>query len=176
MYFVHTGLFEPTVHVPLITYFPGAGRQGVQVREVVELVDVMPTLLEYLDVPTPHGIRGRSLWPLIRGEVHPEQIAFVEHAGKNLVALRSDRYKYIRHLRTLHVQPSYPFIEGKEELYDLKSDPSELNNLVETKPDMVRVFRREIERRRLQRQNLDRGTPELTQETVEVLRALGYVR
>ena len=46
-------------------YFPGAGRQGVHVREVVESIDIMPTVLEYLNVPTPRGLRGRSLWPFI---------------------------------------------------------------------------------------------------------------
>src|SRR5690606_24815540 len=65
MYFVHTGLYEPTVRVPLITYFPGAGRQGVEITETVELIDVMPTILEYFDLPEPRGMRGRSLWPLV---------------------------------------------------------------------------------------------------------------
>jgi len=176
MYFVHTGLFEPTVHVPLITYFPGAGRQGVQVREVVESIDIYPTILEYLDVPMPQGLRGHSLWPLIRGEVQPERIAMVEHAGRNLVALRSDHYKYIKHLRTLHIQPSYPFIEGREELYDLKADPTESNNLIEARPEVVRVFRQELERRRAGRLNLERGTADINRETIEVLRSLGYVR
>jgi arylsulfatase A-like enzyme len=176
MYFVHTGLYEPTVHVPLITYFPGASRQGIQVREVVESLDIYPTILEYLDVPTPRGIRGHSLWPLIRGEVQPERIALVEHAGRNLVALRSDRYKYIRHLRTLHIQPSYPFVEGHEELYDLKADPAEVNNIAESHPEVVRVFQKELSRRRGERLNLERGTPQINQETLEVLRALGYVR
>lgn len=122
MYFVHTGLYEQTTHVPLITYFPGSGRQGVQVREVVESVDILPTVLEYFDIPSPQGTRGRSLWPLIRGEVQPERVALSEHAGRNLVALRSDWFRYIKHLRTLHIQPSYPFVDGREELYDLKAD------------------------------------------------------
>jgi arylsulfatase len=176
MYFVHTGLYEPTVHVPLITYFPGAGRQGVHVREVVESIDIMPTILEYLGIPAPRGIRGRSLWPLIRGEVAPSRIALVEHAGKNLVALRSERFKYIRHLRSLHIQPSYPFTEGKEELYDLKADPQERRDVSGDMPDVIRVFRKELAQRRAQKLALSAGKAELNDEAVEVLRALGYVR
>jgi arylsulfatase len=176
MYFVHTGLYEPTVHVPLLMYLPGAGRQGIAVREVVELVDIMPTLLEYLDIPSPRGIRGHSLWPLIRGEVQPERIAFIEHAGRNLVALRSEHYKYIKHLRTLHIQPSYPFTEGREELYDLKADPRERRDLSRDLPEVMRVFRRELTARRAEKLNHEVGKAELNDETVSVLRSLGYVR
>ncbi|MBI3179039.1 MAG: sulfatase, partial [Deltaproteobacteria bacterium] len=104
MYFVHTGLYESTVHVPLIMYFPGSGRQGVQVREVVESVDVFPTVLDYFRIPAPSGIRGRALWPLIGGAVGDDRIALTEHAGHSLVALRSQHFKYVRHLRSLHIQ------------------------------------------------------------------------
>lgn len=176
MYFVHTGLFEPTVHVPLITYFPGTGRQGTEVRDVVQSVDVMPTVLEYFHVPVPGNLRGQSLWPLIRGSLSPERVAFIEHAGHNQVALRSDRYKYIRHLRTAHLQPSYPFVAGKEELYDLRQDPSERQNIAALRPEVVRMFRREYEVRRKDRMNLQAGTAEVDRETLEVLRSLGYVR
>jgi arylsulfatase len=176
IYFTHAGLYEATVHVPLITYFPGAGRQGVHVREVVEGIDVMPTVLEYLGIPAPRGIRGRSLWPLIRGEVTPSRIAMSEHAGKNLVALRSDRFKYIKHLRTAHLQPSYPFTDGREELYDLKADPQERKDLSGELPDVMRVFRKELHARRASKLALSAGKAELNEEAVEVLRALGYVR
>ncbi len=176
IYFTHTGLYESTVHIPLITYFPGAGRQGVHVRDVVESVDVMPTILEYLAIPAPKNIRGRSLWPLIRGEVEQPRIAVSEHAGRNLVALRSERFKYIRHLRTNNLQPSYPFTEGREELYDLKQDPHERRDLAGELPDVMRVFRKELQQRRSQRLALAAGKAELNDEAVEVLRALGYVR
>ncbi|MBI5507540.1 MAG: sulfatase [Deltaproteobacteria bacterium] len=176
IYYTHTGLYEPTIHVPLITYFPGAGRQGVQVRDVVESVDIMPTVLEYFDIPVPKGAHGRSLWPLIRGEVQPERVALSEHAGRNLVVLRTDRYKYIKQLRTVHLQPSYPWVEGREELYDLKADPLERRDLARDQNEVMRVFRKELDRRRGDRLNLQVGAAELTDETVEVLRAMGYVR
>jgi len=176
MYFVHTGLYEATVHVPLITYFPGSGRQGVQVREVVESIDVMPTVLDYFDLPKPKEMRGRSLWPLIRGEVEPPRLALIEHAGHNLVALRSDRFKYIRHLRTIRLQPSYPFVDGKEEFYDLKHDPLERRDLSRRRPNAVRIFRNELRRLTSEKLDMESGVAEVDEETVEVLRSLGYVR
>ena len=176
MYFVHTGLYEPTVHVPLIMYFPGAELQGRQVRNVVELIDVYPTLLEYFNIRQSLPLRGHSLWPLMRGAVQPERLAFIEHAGRNLLALRSTRYKYIRHLRTNHLQPSYPFIAGKEELYDVQEDPGERQDLAKARPDVLQVFREEAQARQHDRMNIKSGTPTLTRDTVEMLRALGYVR
>lgn len=176
MFFVHTGLYEQTVRVPLLTYFPGAGYQGVQVNEVVELVDVLPTVLEYLELPPPLGIRGRSLWPLIRGDVSLEKIALSEHAGKNLVALRSRRYKYIRHLKTKSLQPSYPFKRGREELYDLHADPSEQTNLIRTRPAVARQFQEELRARRGVRLDLEVGDSALSAETIAVLKSLGYLR
>ncbi len=136
----------------------------------------MPTVLSYFGIDLPKQVRGQSLWPYIRGEVAQEKVALIEHAGHNQVALRSDRFKYIRHLRTANLQPSYPFTEGREELYDLSEDPRETIHLIDSKKDVARIFRKELERRRAQRLALQIGKAELNEETVEVLRALGYVR
>ena len=176
MYFVHTGLYEQTIRVPLLTYFPGGGGQGTQINDVVELVDVLPTVLEYLDIEIPGGIRGRSLWPLIRGEQMPQKAAFVEHAGKNLVALRSRRYKYIKHLKTKRLQPNYPFVAGKEELYDLVVDPQESKNLVDIQKGVLSYFQNELRIRQKDKLALSAGESELSAETVDVLRSLGYIQ
>lgn len=175
LYFVHAGLYETTARVPLITYFPGSKRQGIEVREVVELVDVLPTVLDYFNISPPHRIRGESLWPLIRGEMQPSKIAMIEHAGDNQVALRSERYKYIRHLRDLHVLPAYPFVDGREELYDLKADPAERFNIANKEPQLIARFRNLLLERRSKRLAIETGEAELSEETVDVLRALGYV-
>jgi arylsulfatase A-like enzyme len=147
LYFVHSGLYEPTVHIPLITYFPDADRRGVAVREVVESVDVLPTLTEYFGLPLPPRARGRSLWPQVRGELVPTKAALIEHAGHNLVALRTERYKYIRHLRTLRIHPSYPFEAGREELYDLSEDLAETTDLSRRRPEVLESMRKALAER-----------------------------
>jgi arylsulfatase len=176
LYFVHAGLYEPTIRVPLIALFPGVGRHGVAVREVVEGIDLYPTILEYFGIPEPRGLRGRSLWPLIRGEVTPPRVAMSEHAGRTLVALRSDRFAYIKHLRTLRLFPSYPWVEGREELYDLKNDPGERRDVSAERHEAMRVFRKELAARRADKLGLELGQAEVSQETIERLRALGYVK
>jgi arylsulfatase A-like enzyme len=176
MYFVHTGLYDPTTHIPLLTWFPGDGRHGIQVRDIVESVDIFPTLLEYMGLTPPEGIRGRSLWPLMRGGSLPPKDAYIEHAGHNLVALRSDRYAYVKHLRTAYIQPSYPFTSGREELYDVHDDPEQLHDLSRDRPDLIAQFRAALEQRRHGRLDLAPGKAEVTPETTDVLRSLGYVQ
>lgn len=178
MYFIHAGLYDATARVPLIMSLPGMPRVGIAVQEVVETVDVLPTVLEYLRVPLPHNarIRGTSLWPLLRGELVPDKTAYTEHAGGNLAALRTARWKYIRHLRDNDIIPVYPFVAGREELYDLLQDPDEQENVAKDHPDIVQTFRHELARKRDDKRVLGRGVATLTAESVEVLRALGYVR
>ena len=92
------------------------------------------------------------------------------------MALRSGQYKGIRHLRTRRLQPSYPFKRGSEELYDLSVDPGEKQNIADKSPELVAMFRRELKERRRQRLDMDIGQAQLNEDTIEVLRALGYVR
>lgn len=176
MYFVHTGLYAATTHIPLLTWFPNDGRHGAEVRDVVESVDIYPTLLEYMGLAPPEHIRGRSLWPLIRGGTLPAKTAFIEHAGRNLVSLRTDRFAYVKHLRTAYIQPSYTFTNGREELYDLQSDPDEIHDVSKDLPQVTAGFRVELEQRRTDKLNLAIGKAEVTAETTDVLRSLGYVQ
>jgi arylsulfatase A-like enzyme len=149
----------------------------VVVEDVVELVDVMPTALEYLGVEPPTRIRGQSLWPQVRGEQpESERVALSEHAGKNLVSLRSARYKYIRHQRTKRLQPSYPFVRGQEELYDLLTDPRELIDIAADRPEVVEMFRSLLQERRETRLDMSIGQASLTGDTLDVLKSLGYVQ
>jgi arylsulfatase A-like enzyme len=61
-------LFNDQVHVPLLMKLPDGIAKRKVVKEVVELMDVFPTVLEYLGLPVPEGIDGQSLVPLIEGE------------------------------------------------------------------------------------------------------------
>ena len=176
MYFVHTGLYESTVRVPLLTYFPGMGHQGGRFDDVVELIDVFPTVLDYLELPTPEGIKGRSLWPLVRGDFVEERAAMSEHAGRSLVSLRGNQFKYIKHLRDLGFQPGYPIRAGREELYDLRADRREGIDLSSLRPRVLRRFRSVLKGRRADRRKLAAGESALSEETLKVLKSLGYIQ
>ncbi len=61
--------YEPAVRVPLIFRWPGhLPEQSHGSRGKVELVDIFPTVLHLLNLPTPPGLQGIDLEPMIRGK------------------------------------------------------------------------------------------------------------
>ncbi len=125
--------YEGSARIPFLVRFPdGLGVEPGQVRsEPVELMDVMPTLLEAAAVPTPEGMDGSSLLPLLRdGAPRPHdyvhgECAIVPSMGGGMHYLTDGRTKYVWYPGT-----------GREELFDLERDPQELVNLAEERgPD-----------------------------------------
>ena len=130
--FDHQDLYEPTVHVPLIISDsdPGTARRRV-VSELVEHVDLVPTVLDCLNVPQPPGLCGRSLKPALEpGGAVPVSAAV--HATQ-------DGARPSRMLRTTEwklVQRFFGRPQGRE-LYHLTEDPYELVNAAEAYPDIA---------------------------------------
>ncbi|MFT7484700.1 MAG: arylsulfatase A-like enzyme [Candidatus Paceibacteria bacterium] len=136
---LHRLLYDWSLHVPLILKLPGHPG-GLVVNELVRTVDVMPTILEHLDLAPPMGVDGRSVLPLVRGELDEPRIAYADalnledtHSpGSKLPGTQNDnlyvamdlRWKLIHH----HKHPE------NSELYDLQRDPTEQNNLFGKRP------------------------------------------
>jgi arylsulfatase A-like enzyme len=153
IYWDHCGLYEPTVHVPVILRWPGRIPARRRVPGFVQQVDLLPTILEAIrsEAPAgidlsglddPDGLDGRSLWPAIRGErdgTH-EEIYLSECAWQAARGIRTERYKWIR------TYDSGPFVRPACELYDLKEDPGETVNLAEACPDIVEEMQRRLDR------------------------------
>ena len=118
-------VYNSTLHIPLVFKIPGAGPRVVQ--EEVSLVDVMPTVLQALKFPLPAGVQGRSLLSLVVGRpaenasnLYAESYPPFLHFGWNFLrSLQRDGLKYIDTTRP--------------ELYDTRTDPKELNNLIGTR-------------------------------------------
>ena len=105
--------------VPLIFYVPAAlgGIAGKTVSNVVESVDVVPTLLKLLHIPIYPDLMGDAL-PVAEGiELSGDGLGYSED-GRNFKTLRSQNYRY-----TINA-------DGKEEFYDLRSDPFQYHNLM----------------------------------------------
>ena len=126
-------LFDQVTNIPMIWSASGEGQTGTVTDELVEQVDVMPTILELCGVQPPPGVQGMSLAPLIRGEPKArgkECVLLQEREAPDLAArglppdsvtqwgLRTGEWKLIH----------YPG-EDFGELYDLHNDPGEFNNL-----------------------------------------------
>ncbi|RKN61271.1 arylsulfatase [Paenibacillus ginsengarvi] len=117
--------YEGSAKVPFIAFDPGGRfgfRRGSRVERVIELRDIMPTLLDAAGAPIPETVEGESLLPLCKGE-SPEWRAYVhgEHAyGKLSHHFATDgREKYIWFSQT-----------GEEQFFDLGSDPGERFNRI----------------------------------------------
>lgn len=116
--------YEGLVRVPLIVSWPGRVQAGVRSDGLVELLDVMPTLMELAGQPIPKRVQGRSLLPILTGEADPARHrdfvrceyydALDQPDGTFGTMYRDERYKLV----VYHGH-------GLGELYDLQADPRE---------------------------------------------------
>ncbi len=119
--------YEGSSRVPfIIANSPAAPKaaRGAVVDHVVELRDIMPTLLDLAGLPIPDSVDGRSLAPIVRGESSEavREVLHGEHVywGQNLHWLTDGHHKYI-----------WGSGEGTEELFNLDADPQERHNLAD---------------------------------------------
>lgn len=126
-------MYDCSVRVPLIVRWPGVAAAGTRRPELVQWVDLAPTVLEAAGLERPRRMQGESLVPLLRGEqVEWREWALSQYRSSgdpanpaaHLTMLRLGRWKLIAH----HGAPSTPR-ERSGELYDLENDPGELVNL-----------------------------------------------
>ena len=124
---------DASVRVPLVLTGPGFSGGGV-VRQPVSTVDLMPTLLEAAGVPVPATVQGRSFLPLVGGGTDPGRPAevFIQVSESQVGrAVRTARWKYAITAHDVH-----PWHDAgadryaESELYDLDTDPYELDNLI----------------------------------------------
>lgn len=175
--------YDELMRVPFVIRFPNDEFAGQRIKEPVSLMDVMPTIFDYIGRPELIGdSRGRSLMPLIRGEGRrtPAGEYFVpgmrinttryykpweKTRGDVNIIVRADNWKGI-----WNVEPD------TFELYDIDTDPGEQNDVATDHPQRVeemRSFAREWYAACQAGQTEDVG--ELDKETLERLRSLGYI-
>jgi len=110
-------VYDEVLRIPLLFWAPGRVPEGVVVDEEVSLVDVAPTILELLDLPTPGGIPGRSLVRAMRGDPIPGGgLRFAEGLAGDvrMVTARTPALKWIW-------REDEPGLRA----YDLRRDPRE---------------------------------------------------
>jgi arylsulfatase A-like enzyme len=127
--------YEPAVRVPLIVRWPGHLPENRRVSELVELVDVLPTLMELCGLPNPPDLHGRSLVPLLKGVdgAKGRDAVFSEYLENEEAMVRSARYKLVVGTGRRRRQDGYdsgrPLPGPYQRLYDLEADPAEATDL-----------------------------------------------
>jgi len=174
--------------VPLLIKLPGGYAGGTRVPTVVETVDVMPTILDVLKiVPSKNEMQGRSLAPLWAPGAPREQdwVAFTESSARpsEKKCVRTSRYKYIVHIDAATVaargRKNLPDGPLSAMLYDLRRDPGEHRNLLESNPTPQALsIAADLEkrlRRHLAEQHGEAESAPLDTAVIERLKGLGYI-
>ena len=145
-------MYEESFSTPLVMRLPDGLKARGEIKEMVQNIDYAPTFLDIAGAEIPADIQGESLLPLLEGK-HPKNwrkslyYHFYEYPAEHMVKRHygvrsSDGWKLIHF---------YDDIDAWE-LYDLNTDPKEMNNLY-GKPGYEKVTKRMMkELRRLQKQ------------------------
>jgi arylsulfatase A-like enzyme len=137
-YFDHHGLYECTLHIPLIFVWPGHVPSGLMFDDQCYMKDITPTILDLMQInPRPRiKFDGRSLAPWMFGqprEVEPETY-ITEATWMRKHGWRTPQWKLIHAL-----EPDFHF-KPEVELYDLVADPNENHNVAEEQPDVAKML------------------------------------
>ena len=118
------GLYEDLVRIPLIIKHPEGLGAGKRFDALVETTEIFPTILDFLKMRQPPRIHGKSLLPIMTGEADSiREYAFCGHFKRNW-RVSNHEWSFILN-----------FDKGKEnELYNLKKDPGEQQNLITGEP------------------------------------------
>ena len=163
-------IFDTTMHVPLVIRPPG-GRPATRVAPIASVVDIMPTVLEMLDLAAPAEVQGRSLVPVMNGAVDwPERFVYME----SLVARLQCGWGELLGLRSV----SEKLIHGpKPRYYRVDADPQEIYDLASREPERITELTEELDgalRQWKVSQPTSAAGP-LEEEARARLQALGYV-
>ncbi len=153
--------YEPAVRVPMILRWPGHLPAGRRVPDLVELVDLLPTLLDLAGLPMPPDLHGRSLGGLARDlpGARGRDVVVGEYLENEEAMARSARYKLIvgtgARRRLDGYETGRPLPGPSERLYDLEADPDETTDL-RGRPELAPVAD-DLRRRLLDRLATTRG-------------------
>ena len=140
IFFDHHGLYDGNLRVPLIIRHPAL--EARRIPHMTGHVDVAPTLLDLCGIAIPDAMEGTCLTPWLRGEtngpVRPYTIS-QECTWQMKWCIRTDTHKFI-----LARQPDF-YGTPMRELYDLRDDPDELENIVERDPETARALEETLE-------------------------------
>lgn len=136
--------YEEDIHVPLFVRGPDVPT-GKVIREIVGNVDLAPTFAELAGANIPDFVDGRSFVQLLRHQLSSSdswrKVFLLEHWSNPKETPIVPEYSGLRISSCTYVE----YNTGEQELYDLKQDPDQLQNIAKTtKPDVIKQYARRL--------------------------------
>ncbi len=161
-------LYDDLIRVPLIIVFPNRIPKKI-IEQQVQLINIVPTIMEIIGIKKSIHMEGKSLLPLINGRTDQhDYYAFSETSYKpSPRCIRTESWKLI-----------YNRNSRKEayELYDLKEDPKELRNLIEQFPVISATLRKQLDKWVQTAKTYSiRSNYNVSKQEKEKIKSLGYI-
>jgi arylsulfatase A-like enzyme/Tfp pilus assembly protein PilF len=161
-------VYDSTIKIPFMMSWPGHLKPRV-ITEQVQSIDVLPTLADLVGFKTDGSVQGKSLRTLMEGKTKNLPAAYLEsltpklyYGWSELVSLRTNDWKYIA--------------APEPELYNLKDDPGELNNLITTRADTARLMDQQLSKViEIGSKTQEQKKESIDAEDLEQLASLGYI-
>lgn len=139
--FAKQALWDEAVKVPLIIKPPNFNK-SIEIKNIVELIDIYPTLIDLAGLPNYKKNEGKSLVPLIENKNNFNKNFSLTTFGWGNHSISLDNYKYI------------VYRDSSEELYYLKNDPNSWKNLANNKSyDSIKIRLRNLLPKRIKNDN-----------------------
>lgn len=146
-------LYDSLLHVPLIIRYPKLFPAGIKIKGQVQTTDIFPTILDSLNIEWKgiKEIQGHTLVPLMKGSQRNESSLAIAELGIDSGELsllkkanpQLDASEYARMLETIRTD-TFKYIwssDGRDEFYNIREDPDELNNLINIQPEKANELR-----------------------------------
>jgi len=168
--------YEEVLRVPLIISLPKVLSKGVRVSQLLQLIDITPTIFGLCGINPNSPLQGKSLVQYCFDQHIPDfQLSFSENTfyGENIQSVMNNRYKLI-----------YYTISNKYEFYDMKEDPLEQKNIFTIENKKIKLLIKELSKwsntnKHLSRTILKDTTlqpPLIDKQTKEALESMGYIQ
>ena len=140
-------MYEGGIRVPLIVRWPGVIKEGSKSDHIWAFWDILPTVGDIVGASWPNEIDGLSMYPALLGAAAPKhEYLYWEYGGEGHLkqAVRMDDWKYVKHR------------DGTSELYNLKNDFSESDDLSKFHPEIIIIMENILTSARTPRRKYDR--------------------
>ena len=125
-------MYEESIRMPFVIRYPGVINPKTENKDIITNIDFAPTILEMANIESPNSVQGKSFFKNLTGKeskdwrqsmyYHYYEYPFYHHVQPHY-GIRNERYKLIH----------FYYDIDEWELYDLKNDPNELNNIISSK-------------------------------------------